>query len=95
VNAYVVGATDISRTYQDGASYEGSGVRMKGPDAPYWSVSGVTIPLGAFLMFFKVTLPKPGDYEAMLVLQSPDFYDKGDHFYRATIMAREPEIDGT
>jgi hypothetical protein len=88
VNAYVVGATNIVRTEQDGTPYENGGRRLTGPDAPYWSISSLTIPLGPFLMFFKVTIPDPGEYEVVLSLQSPDFHDKGDHVHRATLIAR-------
>jgi hypothetical protein len=88
VNAYVVGATAITRTHQGGAPYAGGGIAMEGSDAPYWSVSNLTIPLGAFLMFFKVTIREPGEYEVVFSLQSPDFYDKGDHFYRDKLIAR-------
>jgi hypothetical protein len=46
-------------------------------------------------MFFKITIPKPGTYEAVLTLQSPEFYDRTDHRYRAEITvlppARPPE----
>jgi hypothetical protein len=44
---------------------------MDGPDAPYWSISSLTIPLGALLMFFKVTIPEPGEYDVVLKIQSP------------------------
>lgn len=91
VNVYVVGSTDIVRTHQGGAGYAGGGVRMEGPDAPYWTVSNLTIPLGAFLMFFKVTIPAPGEYEVVLTVQSPDLYDKGDHYYRDTLIAGSSE----
>jgi hypothetical protein len=88
VNAYVAGATSIYRAYQDGEPYKEGGVRMTGPDAPYWSVSGLTIPLGAFLIFFKVTIPEPGEYEVILKLQSPDFHSRKDHVYRDKLIAR-------
>lgn len=39
-------------------------------------------------MFFKVTIPRPGEYEVVLKLQSPDFYDKGDQIYRDKLIAR-------
>ena len=58
------------------------------PDALYWSMSSLTIPLGALVMFFKVTIPRPGEYEVVLKLQSPDFYDKGDQIYRDKLIAR-------
>ena len=93
-NAYVVGATDIARCRQDGSPYPNGGHCLKGPDAPYWADSGVTIPLGALLLFFKVTIPEPGDYDVVLTFQSPDFYDKGDHFYRDTLIARRPAFRG-
>jgi hypothetical protein len=63
-------------------------VRMQGPDRPYWAISNVTIPLGAFLTFFKVTIPEPGEYTVVLTLQSPDLYDKEDHRYEDTFVAR-------
>jgi hypothetical protein len=63
-------------------------VRMQGPDGPYWAISNVTIPLGAFLTFFKVTIPEPGEYTVVLTLQSPDLYDKEDHRYEDTFVAR-------
>lgn len=80
LNAYVVGAINIERTKQDANPYPSGGTRLQGPDGPYWSHYPMTIPLGAFLMFFKVTIPEPGEYEVVLTLQSPDFRDKGDHF---------------
>ena len=88
LNAHVVGAINIERTKQDANPYPSGGTRLQGPDGPYWSHYPMTIPLGAFLMFFKVTIPEPGEYEVVLTLQSPDFRDKGDHFYRGTLTAR-------
>jgi hypothetical protein len=78
VNAYVVGATHITRALPGGSTYRDGGFAGQAPDGPYWSISGVTLPIGAFEMFFKVTIPKPGIYEAVLTLQSPEFYSRGD-----------------
>jgi hypothetical protein len=89
VNASVIGATDIYRTDQDGTPYKDGGGRLGRADARYWSISPVTIPIAAFVMFFKVTIPEPGEYDVVLTVQSPDLYDKGDHFYRDTLVARE------
>jgi hypothetical protein len=88
VNAYVVGATNIYRTDPHGTPYTNGGQRGKTPDGFYRSISDVTIPLGALVMYFKVTIPGPGNYEVVLTLQSPDFHDKGDHYYRDTLIAR-------
>jgi hypothetical protein len=88
VNAYVVGATDIRRTTQDGRPYPDGGHRMGGPDGPYWSIHPLTIPIGAMLMFFKVTIPRPGEYKVVLRLQSPDFYEKSDQVYEDKLIAR-------
>jgi hypothetical protein len=41
-------------------------------------------------MFFKITIPEPGSYEAVLTLQSPEFYDRTDHRYRAEITVLPP-----
>ena len=91
LNAYVVGATDIRRTVQDGTPYPDGGHRLEGPDGPYWSQSGMTIPLSAYLLFFKITIPQPGEYGVVLTLQSPDFHNKRDHFYRGTLIARSAQ----
>jgi hypothetical protein len=91
VNAYVVGSTDIRRTTQSGEPYPNGGHRMEGPDGPYWTISSLTIPIGALLMFFKITIPKPDEYDVVLKLQSPDFYDKGDHIHGDKLIAR-PEV---
>jgi hypothetical protein len=88
VNAYVVGATDIYRAHQDGERFEDGGHRLKGLDGPYWSIEALRIPIGAKLLFFKVTIPEPGEYEVVLKLQSPDFYSRDDHVYRDTLVAR-------
>ncbi len=87
LNAYVVGSTEIFRCDQDGDPF-GDGHRLRGPDAPYWAVGDVTIPIGAQLFFFRVTIPEPGRYEVVVSLQSPEFHDRGDHFYREALVAR-------
>jgi hypothetical protein len=91
VNAYVVGATHINRVLPDGSMYRDGGVAGKGPDGPYWSVSGVTLPIGAFEMFFKLTITKPGAYTALLTLRSPEFHHRGDHRYEDVITVLPPE----
>jgi hypothetical protein len=87
LNAYVVGSTEIQRCTQDGDRNAGGGGRLRGPDAPYWSQSDVTIGRGSTVWFFKVTLPGPGDYHAYLLLNSPAFYGREDVRYDAKIRA--------
>jgi hypothetical protein len=88
VNMAVVGATKIDRTYQDGELYKDGGIRQGPPTAPYWVIPSLTIPLADFVMFFKVTIPKPGDYDVLLRLQSSDFYNRGEHAYLDMLIAR-------
>jgi hypothetical protein len=90
MNAYVVGATHITRVLPDGSTYRDGGVAGKGPDGPYWSISGVTLPIGPYEFFFKVTITKPGTYEAVVTLQSPEFHDRREHRYRDEIMVLPP-----
>jgi hypothetical protein len=87
VNAYVVGATEIQRCTQDGEPYRGGGGRLRGPDAPYWSQSDVTIVRGSTVWFFRVTLPGPGEHDAVLVLDSSAFYGRREVRYDAKIRA--------
>jgi hypothetical protein len=92
VNVYVVDALNIYRTDADGQPYEDGGRRGKGPDGPYWSIHPHTIPLGAQVMYFKVTIPEPGEYEVVFKLQSPDLYSKKDYVYRGKLIARSREV---
>lgn len=87
-NAYVVGATEITRCNQDGTPRE-DGSRLMGPDAPYWQASGLTIPPAAFIFFFKVRISAPGEYVVVFKFRSPEFYGKRDYEYR-TVLRRVP-----
>jgi hypothetical protein len=88
-NAYVVGSTEIVRCDQSGAPY-GEGSRMMGPDGPYWQASGLTIPIGAVLLYFRVTIPRPGNYGVRFLLWSPEFYGRDDWDYRTGIRVLPP-----
>lgn len=91
VNAYLVGSTDIERCTQDGEPYGNGGRRARGPDAPYWSQVGVTIQRDANPWYFRITIPRPGGYLAVLVIDSPDFYGQRDVRYEAEVRAVKPE----
>lgn len=72
--------------HQDGSSYPDGGSRLVA-DYPYWQGRIDPLPPDAYVMYFRVTIPGPGSYEAVLRLRSPEFYGKEDHWYRATITA--------
>lgn len=84
--AFVVDAAGIERCYPDGVPYpRDGGMCLHQPHGEaasgvveFWTASTV-IPHGALLLFFRVTIPAPGDYRAVLRLRSPEFYGRQDH----------------
>jgi hypothetical protein len=95
VNAYVVGSTSITRCRQDGTPYPAGGGDMLVADAPYWAISRLIIPPDAFVMYFAVAIPAPGSYEVVLKLLSPEFYERGDIYYRDKLVARAADASPT
>jgi hypothetical protein len=74
LNVYVVGSRDIYRCAQNGARYRaGGGTQVA--EGPYWTEGDIK--LGRLQpMWFKVEIPEPGNYQIVVVMNSPEFYNK-------------------
>lgn len=86
-NAWVTNATDIRRCRQDGRPLKNAGSRIQGPDDLFWAARE-DINRGDFLLHFKVTVPKPGEYEAILTLDSEAYSGPPDIRYSHSFEAR-------
>lgn len=91
-NAWVYPSKSITRCAQDGSVAQPgtvSGSAMQGPDAPYWQ--GVTnLPPDASLGHFLVTLPGPGEYEAVMRFNAPALYGKADKWRKCRFTVEAP-----
>jgi hypothetical protein len=73
LNVYVVGSTRIQRVTQDGKRVSSGAMQVA--DGPYWTEGDLR--LGRRLpMWFKVELPEPGEYQIVVVMNSPEFYER-------------------
>jgi hypothetical protein len=81
INVWVTGAADIERCEQDGSPGSFAGSKRRN-DGPYWTESGITLGPAATELFFRVTLPGPDEYEAVLRLWAPEFHRDGKDFRR-------------
>jgi hypothetical protein len=74
LNVYVVGSTSIHRCAQNGARYR-SGGAMQVAEGPYWTDGDIELARRQ-PMWFKVDIPEPGEYQIVVVMNSPEFYEK-------------------
>jgi hypothetical protein len=73
LNVYVVGSGRIQRCAQDRTPYQ-SGGGMQVADGPYWTESDIKLGR-AQPMWFYVEIPEPGQYQIVVVMDSPEFYE--------------------
>lgn len=73
LNVYVVGSRSIQRCAQDRTPYQ-SGGKMQHAEGPYWTESDIKIARKQ-PMWFNVQIPEPGQYQIVVDMDSPEFYE--------------------
>jgi hypothetical protein len=74
LNVYVVGSRSILRCAQDRTPLDSGGKMQHGQDGPYWTESDIKIARKQ-PMWFNVQIPEPGQYQIVVDMDSPEFYE--------------------